>query len=368
MKTKAYIFLVISVIILFYFPTISLAVEGSTTLEAPIMNIPIPTLEPLTNIEVVPGQSASIPWIAQYIVAIYRYGLIIAAIFAVIAFMISGIMYLTAGGLPQNIQKAKSISFGATLGVILLVFSYLILNMINPNLTELKSLTIETLKEDYIGLPEDHADTDPVLTQLQPGQKPQALTNDKNELMKLCNTPKTDWPKTTPGISDPNNTVKGFSAPGIKSASKILPIDKGLITPLTKMGEAALAYPGGPYEILIKDGYRSLNSQIIIACNHKADNFKDVGTAYAWPGGSLHGIGRAVDIKLEKNGTPMTTFSFADQFGSEWVTGAKILADIAYSTGWKRYTNEIWHFEYQSGITSCRTTTCTKAAKDCNCN
>lgn len=145
-----YSILMLFLIILFYFPSISFAVEGSTTLLAPIMNIPIPTLTPLSNIEVVPGETASIPWIAQYIVAIYRYGLIIAAMFTVIAFMISGIMYLTAGGLPQNITKAKSISFGALTGVVLLVSSYLILNMINPNLTELKSLTIETFKTDVL--------------------------------------------------------------------------------------------------------------------------------------------------------------------------------------------------------------------------
>jgi len=150
MKAKAYLFITIVLILVFYFPLISQAEESKMILEAPIMNIPIPTLQPFSNIEVIPGQSASIPWLAQYIIAIYRYGLIIAAVFSVIAFMLSGIMYLTAGGLPQNIQKAKSISFGATLGVILLVFSYLILNMINPNLTELKSLTIDTFKADIL--------------------------------------------------------------------------------------------------------------------------------------------------------------------------------------------------------------------------
>ncbi|MEK7512236.1 MAG: C39 family peptidase [Patescibacteria group bacterium] len=146
MKIKKYIFLLIALTFIFYFPSTSLAAEGSTTLEAPIMNIWIPTLTPLSNIEVVPGQTASIPWIAEYIIAIYRYGLIIAAIFTVIAFMISGLLYITAGGLPQNITKAKSISFGALVGLLLLISSYLILHMINPNLTELKSLTIDTIK------------------------------------------------------------------------------------------------------------------------------------------------------------------------------------------------------------------------------
>lgn len=160
MKNKKYIFLFIAFLFIFYFPSVSFAEEGSTTLLAPIMNIPIPTLTPLSNIEVVPGETASIPWIAQYIVAIYRYGLIIASMFTVIAFMISGIMYLTAGGLPQNIQKAKSISFGALTGVVLLVSSYLILNMINPNLTELKSLTIETFKTEKLPPYEDAGDTE----------------------------------------------------------------------------------------------------------------------------------------------------------------------------------------------------------------
>jgi hypothetical protein len=144
-KTKR-VFLVLLLLIILFVPLISFA----ETLDPPKININIPTLEPFKPVNVVPGESVVIPWLVDYIVAIYRYGLIIAAVFTVIAFMISGILYLSAGGLPENISKAKKISFSAITGVILLVFSYLILYTVNPNLVELKPLVIDTMQADAL--------------------------------------------------------------------------------------------------------------------------------------------------------------------------------------------------------------------------
>lgn len=154
MKTKTRrIFLAIALAAILLAPIISLA----ETIKPPVMNIDIPTLTPLKPIEVVPGEPLVIPWLVEYIIAIYRYGLIVAAIFTTIAFMISGILYLTAGGMPENITKAKKISFSALTGVILIVFSYLILYTVNPNLVQLKPLIIDTMKEDIL---ENYVNTD----------------------------------------------------------------------------------------------------------------------------------------------------------------------------------------------------------------
>jgi len=147
MKTKIkQIFFAVLLFIIFLMPSLAFA----ETLKPPKINIDIPTLQPFKPIEVVPGETVTIPWLVEYIIAIYRYALIIGAVFAVIAFMISGILYLSAGGLPGNIQKAKSLSLSALTGVILIVFSYLILYMVNPNLVELKPLVIDTMQADVL--------------------------------------------------------------------------------------------------------------------------------------------------------------------------------------------------------------------------
>ncbi|MBI5076805.1 TMEM14 family protein [Candidatus Falkowbacteria bacterium] len=115
-------------------------------LQPPKINVPFDTLQPFSTAMVTPGEAVSIPWMAQYIIAVYRYAIIIGSILAVIVIMIGGILYLTAGGIPNNVKKAGSLIFGAIIGLVLLLSSHLILNTINPNLTQLSTLSIGTIK------------------------------------------------------------------------------------------------------------------------------------------------------------------------------------------------------------------------------
>ncbi|MFH0780088.1 MAG: M15 family metallopeptidase [Parcubacteria group bacterium] len=114
---------------------------------APKLSLPIPSLPVWSSYEIKPGETINIPWIADYIIALYKYAIIIASVLAVVAIMIGGVLYLTAGGLPSNIERAKGIIIGSITGLIILICSHLILTMINPELVNLKSLTIETVKE-----------------------------------------------------------------------------------------------------------------------------------------------------------------------------------------------------------------------------
>lgn len=139
--------------------------KASTTakvkLTPPKINIPIPELPAWTALEVTAGEIANIPYIAEYIIAIYKYSLIIGSILAVAVLMIGGIMYMMGGMNATLISRAKNLIFGSISGIVILILSYLTLNIINPNLTQLGTIELQTvepieyekqdLPEEYIG-------------------------------------------------------------------------------------------------------------------------------------------------------------------------------------------------------------------------
>lgn len=89
------------------------------------------------------------PWIGEYIKALYDYGLIIVGVLAVIVMMIGGILWLTAGGNQERIGQGKGFIRGGVFGITLGICSYLILFIINPNLTVLPPINVGYInKED----------------------------------------------------------------------------------------------------------------------------------------------------------------------------------------------------------------------------
>ncbi|MBT7007093.1 hypothetical protein HN958_01130, partial [Candidatus Falkowbacteria bacterium] len=91
-----------------------------------------------------------IPWIAQYVQAAYKYGLILGSVLAVTIFVISGGLYLTSGLNPSLQQKAKGYMTGAVLGLTLLLGAYMVLRFINPDLIALRPLEVQVLKRKEI--------------------------------------------------------------------------------------------------------------------------------------------------------------------------------------------------------------------------
>jgi len=111
----------------------------------PKMSVSIPGLAPFESTEVTTGEMVSIPWIAQYIVAVYKYAIVIGAIIAVLALMVGGVQYLIGGAYTEAVSGAKKIMLGAMGGLVLLLASNLILQMINPQLTKLGALSLSTV-------------------------------------------------------------------------------------------------------------------------------------------------------------------------------------------------------------------------------
>lgn len=84
--------------------------------------------------------------IGSYIRAIYVYAVGIVGILATVVMMIGGIIYITSGGRSSSIEDAKLWIKASLTGLFLILFSYSILYLINPALTELRPLDIPTSK------------------------------------------------------------------------------------------------------------------------------------------------------------------------------------------------------------------------------
>lgn len=83
-----------------------------------------------------------IPWIAEYIKGVYKYGFGIGGILAAIMLMAGGLIWLISGGDASRITKAKDLILGSIVGLMILSTSYIILTFINPELVNLKPLKI----------------------------------------------------------------------------------------------------------------------------------------------------------------------------------------------------------------------------------
>jgi len=123
------------------------------TVDPPKLSVPgLLQIAPLSKI-LVPkggGEQISVPWIAEFIVGIYKYALGIAAVLAVLMVMFAGVMYLISAGNPQKVGQAKNFIIGAISGLVILASSYLLLYLINPDLTRLGPIVIEAVAEEAI--------------------------------------------------------------------------------------------------------------------------------------------------------------------------------------------------------------------------
>ena len=86
--------------------------------------------------------------LAQYIKAFYDYGLAIVGILAAIVLMGGGVLWLTSAGNDSKITQAKELIFGSIIGAIILFGSYIILNTINPDLLELKVISLTGIEKE----------------------------------------------------------------------------------------------------------------------------------------------------------------------------------------------------------------------------
>ena len=91
-----------------------------------------------------------IPFLGEYLAAVYRYSVAAMSVVAVIVIILSGVQWMIPGN-ADNIGKAKKRIIGALTGLLLAVGSYVILYTINPELGKFKNLKVLYIKGEPTG-------------------------------------------------------------------------------------------------------------------------------------------------------------------------------------------------------------------------
>ena len=134
--------------------TSTVASEDPTTqttdknLITPVLNISIPGFSGFSDPTKSGGNGAVITsnFLAEYINAIYTFLLPAAALVAVVMMMIGGLQYTMARGKPKYIDKAKTRITNAITGMVLLLAAYNIAYLIDPQITDLKSISLANVE------------------------------------------------------------------------------------------------------------------------------------------------------------------------------------------------------------------------------
>ena len=114
----------------------------------PKLTIIVPTLKFTDLVTKTEGDATYlyIPWLGQYIAALYKYSLGIAVVVATVMIVIGGFQYLTGGGDAGRVKAGKDRITNAVVGLLLLFGSYIMLTTIDPDLVEFKTLKLTQLK------------------------------------------------------------------------------------------------------------------------------------------------------------------------------------------------------------------------------
>ena len=133
-------------------PTLQVEVGGKKTLD-PVVKAPCPEGRFVVDYTKQDGSKGSfdaaqgrdclsIPWIGNIIVVWYKWLVSIIGILAVLVVMWAGILWMSSGGMPENINTAKELIMGALSGMLLVLGSWVLLNTINPDLVSLKNIVV----------------------------------------------------------------------------------------------------------------------------------------------------------------------------------------------------------------------------------
>ena len=113
----------------------------------PVLNVQIPGFAGFTT-PTAAGDDVSVNFLAEYINALYGWVIGAAALVAVVMMMVGGLQYVLSRGKPKYIEKARTRITNAITGLVLLLAAYNVAYLIDPNTTNLKSLSLQTV--DYI--------------------------------------------------------------------------------------------------------------------------------------------------------------------------------------------------------------------------
>lgn len=123
-----------------------LGVQADLQIKKPFLSIKIPGLSFSDNPEVLEGKDGKkylqLPYLIEYLTALYKFGLNIATVIAVCIIIFQGFAIVVSRGGSGKTEAYNRIG-QVCIGLIILWSTYTILNLINPALVNLKALNVE---------------------------------------------------------------------------------------------------------------------------------------------------------------------------------------------------------------------------------
>lgn len=267
----------------------------------PVLSVSIPGFGKFSEIKCdEKNTDCSIPWIGEYIKAIFEYSIKIIGLLAVIVIMIGGIIWLMTGGNKEKVSQAMNFIKGGVLGLTIALCSYALLFILNPNLVILRSINIQYQKNEDLDFLET---SDPV---------------DLSEVSDKCTDPSTwvELPTNIEGIKP----VKGLkSSPAsiekLKQAAPCFVKNGGYVTLGEKSASRTPQQQRDLYDSMCKNNNGTCKCKVNACCPY--------GKGKICP----HTCGSAFDL------TPV---------GISYNTMQKCMFEV----GFVLLCCERWHFEY----------------------
>ncbi|MDO8425199.1 MAG: D-alanyl-D-alanine carboxypeptidase family protein [bacterium] len=262
------------------------------------------------------GKYITVPWIAQYIAAVYRWAVPFGAVLAVIIMMIGGMIWMTSGA-TGSITKAEGMITNAAIGLILLVGSYFILNLVNPDLVRLTALRVDLIARENLTLEEEPEEVN--------GQV-------SGDIVEVAGTNIKNIPSKDSGPQTIDRTL------------------------LSKLNVAAFRLSDDGIELWVTSGYRSEEKQRALITKNCDDpkNSKSCKPPtcmlYRGPQSCPHTTGNAIDVWGAKNGRQCIsqrkcdTKNPANDPCRQNDCQAKVIQAMR-AAGFCNWQREAWHFE-----------------------
>ncbi|MEK7083619.1 MAG: pilin, partial [Patescibacteria group bacterium] len=91
-----------------------------------------------------------IPYIGEYLAAVYKYLVIVGSVLALVFIFKGGVQITRSAGKSESVEKGKTSITQAVIGLIILLTSYVILYTVNPELVQFRNLRLLYVKGETI--------------------------------------------------------------------------------------------------------------------------------------------------------------------------------------------------------------------------
>lgn len=111
----------------------------------PTLALPIPSFAGFSTLQVqTEGENRyiDVPFVAEYILALYRFSIGVIVTLAMVMIVIGGLRWVTAAGNASTIGSAKDMIVRSVTGLLVALGSYTVLYLISPDLVEFRSIRV----------------------------------------------------------------------------------------------------------------------------------------------------------------------------------------------------------------------------------